>query len=433
MSDIGPVFRELERDTERISAYLRLVIVGAFVILYWTTDSPDPNSRLALALGGYAATAALGIGLAYRRYFRPWLPWLFVTLDLAVLWLLMAAPASAMGMTPVAILSLPMATLIFVMLAHAAMRYRPSLVIYAATLFMAGWLVSFLALSDGSPQGYAFQGPMRHSAAMAVPWHDTLQEVVRALMIVLTATILVVTSMRTKDRVQQSIRAARRVANLSRFMPQTLIEKLSGEDLDGGGGSRRQDAAIMFTDIRGFTRLSEHTDPAELGQFLGEFRSRLSIPITMHSGMIDKFIGDAIMVVFGTPHPSREDARNALNCALEMLDTLRRWNTERHDQGLDPVAIGIGIHYGSVFAGVLGDESRLEYTVIGDCVNVAERLEKLTKESGAPIVVSQDFLRAAGEPPDPATWQRLPIQNVRGRSGEVVAYGLKLDRPMGRE
>jgi adenylate cyclase len=235
----------------------------------------------------------------------------------------------------------------------------------------------------------------------------------------------VVTAMRTRDRVQQSIRAASRVANLSRFMPQALVEKLSDEDLDSSSGSRRQDAAIMFTDIRGFTRLSEQIDPAELGRFLGEFRSRLSVPISKHNGTIDKFIGDAIMVVFGIPRPGPGDARNALNCALEMLDTLDRWNAERKSQGQDAVAIGIGIHFGSVLAGVLGDENRLEYTVIGDCVNVAERLEKLTKQSGTPVVVSQDLLHAAGEAPDPPTWRRLPVQTVRGRSGEVVAYGLE--------
>lgn len=425
MTDTGSIFRELERDTERISAYLRLVILGAFVVLYLTTDNPGPDSRLAFALGAYAVIAALAIGLAYRRYFQPWLPWLFVTLDVAILWLLMAVPARSMGMAPAAILSLPMASLIFVMLAHAAMRYRPTLVLYAVALFMAGWLVSFLILGDENPHNTSLQGVMRHANATPVPWHGTLQEAVRALMVILTAAILVVTSIRTKDHVQQSIRAARRVANLSRFMPQTLVEKLSGEDMDGGSDSQRQDAAIMFTDIRGFTRLSEQTDPAELGRFLGEFRSRLSVPIARHDGMVDKFIGDAIMVVFGTPRPSQDDARNALNCALEMLDTLDRWNAERQRKGLDAVVIGIGVHYGSVLAGVLGDESRLEYTVIGDCVNVAERLEKLTKESGSPIVVSQDLLRAAGEAPDPATWQKLPIQNVRGRSGEVIAYGLR--------
>ena len=116
-TDIGPVFRELERDTERISAYLRLVIAAALAILLLTTDSLDPDNRLDIVLGGYAAVAVLAIGLAYRRYFRHWLPWFFVTLDVAILSLLMAAPARSMGVAPAAILSLPMASLIFVMLA----------------------------------------------------------------------------------------------------------------------------------------------------------------------------------------------------------------------------------------------------------------------------------------------------------------------------
>jgi adenylate cyclase len=116
-----------------------------------------------------------------------------------------------------------------------------------------------------------------------------------------------------------------------------------------------------------------------------------------------------------------------------MQDTLKRWNAERQSQGQDAVTVGIGIHFGSVLAGVLGDENRLEYTVIGDCVNVAERLEKLTKQSGTPVVVSQDLLHAAGEAPDPPRWRKLPVQTVRGRLGEVVAYGLEAGSSIDRQ
>ena len=237
-TDTGAVFRDLERDTERISAYLRLLIAAALVILYLTTDNPDPDNRLAFALGAYATVAGIAIGLAYCSYFRPWLPWLFVTLDVAILWLLMAAPARSMGMTSAATLSLPMASLIFVMLAHAAMRYRPALVIYAAILFLIGWLFSSVTLGGDSPHSASFRGPMRHASAAGVPWHDTLQEAIRVLMVVLTAAILVVTSMRTRDRVQQSIRAARRVAKLSRFIPQALVDRLSDGELDRGGAPK---------------------------------------------------------------------------------------------------------------------------------------------------------------------------------------------------
>jgi adenylate cyclase len=424
-SEIRRLFRQLEQDTERLSAYLRLLVVLTLAVLLLTTDTPDPQGDLALALIAYSAISLVAIALAYRRFFRPWLPWALVTLDIAVLWLLLALPARSMGMTATAVLTLPMASLVFVILAQTAMRYRPGLVVYAAALFMLGWMVSLLFADGGVSEMGRFAGRMGGRAGMTPPWHDTLQEAIRALMVVLTAVILAVTAIRAKGQVLQSITALRRAANLSRFMPESLVERLSAADLEQLRSSRRQDVAVMFTDIRGFTSLSERVEPAQLGAFLSEFRHRMAAPIKAHQGTVDKFIGDAIMAVFGVPQPGPEDAHNALNCAHAMLAALNDWNAERDAQGLDPVSVGIGLHYGSVFAGALGDESRLEYTVIGDCVNVAERLEKLTRTFDMDVVVSADLLEVAGAGSDPRRWSRLPVETLKGRSGGITAYGLR--------
>jgi adenylate cyclase len=419
---IKRVFRDLERDTERISAGLRMIVVLALGVLLLTTDSPDPHNLLTVALGAYFGVAVLAVGFAYFRFFRPWLPWLFVTLDVAVLWLIIAVPGRSMGMAPVAILALPAAALVFVILAHAAMRYRPALVVYATSLFIGVWIVTLVFFGNEDMRMPAHRGQMWHAMATDWSWHATVQEVTRALMIVLVALILVVTVTRTKHRVLQSIIAAHQAANLSRFMPENLLDKLSQEDLESIRKSKRQNAAVMFTDIRGFSTLSENTDPAELGQFLGEFRSRLSGPVSTHHGMIDKFIGDAIMAVFGVPQPGDNDGRNALNAALGIIAELDQWNKERRAQNQDFVSVGIGVHFGPVVAGALGDASRLEYTVIGDTVNVAERLEKLTRTFDAPLVVSHDLLIAAREDTGSSHWDMLPVHALKGRSGEIVAY-----------
>ncbi len=422
---IQRVFRDLERDTERVSAHLRLLIAAVLAVLYLTSDNPDPHGLLAPGLAAYGVIALIAIGLAYRAFYRPWLPWVFVTFDVAVLWLMLEARFQSMGMSAMAALTLPSASLIFVILAHAAMRHRPALVAYAAGLFLAAWLAALLGFGDTAGGMGPGHRPGARMTAVATPWHATLQEVARAAMVALTAVILIVTVMRTRQRVLQSIIEARRAANLSRYMPESLVEQLSYEGVESVRGSRLQDAAVMFVDIRGFTTLSESLDPAELGSFLGEFRNRLSVPIGEHHGTIDKFIGDAIMAVFGIPDPGSEDAKNALDCASDMLATLERWNRERRAQGLDPVAVGIGLHFGPVLAGALGDENRMEYTVIGDTVNVAERLEKLTRDYDTAVVVSEDLLRAARRHPPPAAWERLPVDALKGRAGEIVAYRLR--------
>ncbi len=422
---IQRVFRDLERDTERVSAYLRLLIAAVLAVLYLTSDNVDPHGLLAPGLAAYGVIALVAIAIAYLGFYRPWLPWVWVTSDVAVLWLMLEARFQSMGMSAMAALTLPSASLIFVILAHAAMRHRPALVAYAAGLFLAAWLAALLGFGDAGGGMGPGHRPGARMAAVATPWHATLQEVARAAMVALTAVILIVTVMRTRRRVLQSIIEARRAANLSRYMPESLVEQLSYEGVESVRGSRLQDAAVMFTDIRGFTTLSETLDPAELGSFLGEFRNRLSVPIGEHHGTIDKFIGDAIMAVFGIPHAGADDAENALTCAYDLLATLERWNRERRAQGLEPVAVGIGLHYGPVLAGALGDENRMEYTVIGDTVNVAERLEKLTRDFDTAVVVSEDLLRAARRHPPSAAWERLPVDTLEGRAGEIVAYRMR--------
>ena len=152
-------------------------------------------------------------------------------------------------------------------------------------------------------------------------------------------------------------------------------------------------------------------------------------PVFTEGGTVDKFIGDALMVVFGTPKQRRDDAVRALNCALEMIDTIEAWSSERSQRGEAPLSIGIGIHYGEVFAGNIGNDRLLEYTVIGDTVNIAERLEKLTRKFDTPIIVSEAFLSAARTTNDSDVWERLPYQNLPGHSQPIDVYRYKSGDP----
>lgn len=143
-----------------------------------------------------------------------------------------------------------------------------------------------------------------------------------------------------------------------------------------------------------------------------------------HGGTVDKFIGDAIMAVFGSPIQRIDDAGRAVRCALEILDAAAQWSLERERSGHPPIAVGIGAHYGEVFAGALGGEQLLEYTVIGDTVNVAERLERLSREVGSAFVISASLLQAAGDASESAKWRCLPPQQLKGHRKPVEAFCL---------
>lgn len=203
-------------------------------------------------------------------------------------------------------------------------------------------------------------------------------------------------------------------ASLSRYFSPAVVNEITERPgiLEHG---RRQQATILFCDIRGFTSMSEGMTPDELGRFLSEFRKRLTMAIFEHGGTIDKYIGDAIMAVFGVPHPSGEpgrDSRSACLAAFAMRDGLAAMNEERQAQGHGPVAVGIGIHAGEVFAGNVGYEDRLEYTVIGDAVNTASRIEGLCKKFDVDFIISRQVYDHVAELVH-AT--RLPLVRVKGK------------------
>jgi adenylate cyclase len=160
---------------------------------------------------------------------------------------------------------------------------------------------------------------------------------------------------------------------------------------------------------------------------LREFLGRLARIAFQHGGTVDKYIGDAIMVHFGTPRPKPDDPARALACAAAMIAEIARWNAERGARGEAAVSVGIGLHYGDVLVGNIGDTRRLEYTVLGDTVNVASRLERLTREAGSPLVVSEALVLAVRGCGGEATLERLrpdQARTVRGRKEPVAIWCL---------
>ena len=189
--------------------------------------------------------------------------------------------------------------------------------------------------------------------------------------------------------VVEDVSAEMRVKNaLTRYMSPQLAEKVVA---DGGGvlGGNMVDATVVFADIRNFTSLSEVLEPQELVATLNEHFSGMIDACNKHHGVLDKFIGDCIMCVFGIPYPSKDDASNACRAMLEMLDFLDKLSDQRRQKKLRTLNIGIGCNTGIMLAGNLGNHDRMDYSVIGDNVNLASRIEGTTKQYGVRCLITE--------------------------------------------
>ena len=154
---------------------------------------------------------------------------------------------------------------------------------------------------------------------------------------------------------------------------------------------RNMPVAVLFTDIEGFTKLAEPMRSREVLSLLSEYQSLMVNAIFDHRGTVDKFIGDAVMANFGTPQSHGNDAQNAFDCAVSMHRKMQAWNKDRVKKGLPEIRHRVGIHYGNCVVGNVGSEQQLEYTVIGDTVNVASRICDLCKDVDTNFMVSRDL------------------------------------------
>ncbi len=236
--------------------------------------------------------------------------------------------------------------------------------------------------------------------------------------------ILMLNSWRSNGLLERQASAVRERSNLARYFAPSLVEHLAERD-DPLGEVRAQPVVVMFVDIVGFTKMAEQDAPEKVVKFLREFHSRMETAVFDHQGTLDKFLGDGLMITFGTPNVSPDDAKNAVECALAMQESMAEWNAARAQRGLKPVQLSIGMHCGEVILGDIGSERRLEFAVLGDVVNVSSRLEALTRTVGASIVASDAVVQTAGlEFSKAAGFQHLGEQDIRGREEAVDIWGI---------
>lgn len=434
---LNRAFAAEERASLKLLTIVRLIVVAA-VIVFLMARFPNAMGLFwsSLALG-YALIGGVQYAIGRSRFSAPWQKYFFISLDLALVAfiILYPNPFLAQAVPLPMVLKFPNFPYLFVIVSIMALTYSPGAVLWAGLTAVAIWSAAIfwiLSLPDSFSQASLTIFSDLPMSQILKTYGDPnfidlgawAQE---AFLMLVFAGILATAVRRSKRLVGRQARAERARANLARYFSPGLVDELAESD-EPLGAVREQEVAVLFADIVGFTALSEKAQPEEVIGLLRDFHGRMAREVFAHGGTVDKYIGDAIMATFGTPRTGPHDAANALACARAMLGSIEALNQQRSKAGVPPIAAGIGVHFGPVVLGDIGDEQRLEYAVIGDTVNVAARLEAMTREVDATLVVSDDLVaRVKREDEGNAALRGLRKSGsaaVRGRAEKVPVWML---------
>ncbi len=251
--------------------------------------------------------------------------------------------------------------------------------------------------------GYFAASQLLYAAGFLVP---VVAPVLAALLVTAAA---LSTALATEGREKARVRSA-----FARYVPPAVVERLLADPSRIRLGGERRELTVLFSDIRGFSRSAETLEPEVLSEYLNEFLTPMTELVLGEGGMLDKYIGDALMAVYGAPLEVADHAPRACRTALRMLEALGPLNQEFARRGLPPVHVGIGINSGPMSVGNMGSQARFDYTVLGDAVNLGARLEALTREYRVDVLCGENTAALAGAE---FVFRELDTVRVKGREG----------------
>lgn len=423
-----------KHDGHRIAAIARTIALGAIAILL-----PFLNPHFNVLF--YEVILVFFIALGWLQYRMSsvglsGIELVLIFVDLALLTLLFIVPNPFIEekIPTVLLYRLDNFIYFFVFLAVATLAYSWRTVWAIGTWVALLWLIGIVGVS-----WFGHQIPeLSAAAAKAFVGHNhvsehldpnSIQLDVRAQEIVIfliVAGILAIKGWRSNNLLMQQANIAAERANLSRYFPSSLVDVLASSDHDIGA-VRSQSVGVLFTDIVGFTEFAEQQSPEEVMDLLREYHAIVEMAIFDNSGTLDKYLGDGVMATFGTPQTGPDDAINALRAAEQIMNAMDEFNRERSKNDESEVKVSIGVHYGPVILGDIGPSRRLEFSVLGDTVNVASRLESVTRELGCRCVVSDHLMKSCQQPQkmnksEQETFEFKKNIKLRGRKTKIDVW-----------
>ena len=404
-AEIGPARVKIALRAEQCAglalAMRARLVAGTIVAVWLAIDAPAPLLYyLEAVVVALVLSAVLQYRLALSRRARPWVGYALITFDVSIIAYASTVLSAAMlgGLPPQMVLREANTGYLALLLALTALGYAPRLMAWAGFAAASAWAVAVLWVM--SQPGSRIEPPAHPhdpqflAQVLDPAFVDVGKEVQNIIVTLLLAGILSVVVSRSRRLLMREVASARERANLARYFSPNMVDELAGHDQPLGPG-RRQDVAVLFADLVGFTALSERLPPEAVLELLRDFHRRMELVVFEHGGTLEKFIGDALLATFGVPRPGPADAVAALAGARAMHAGMKAWQAERAARAAAPVALGIGIHYGPAVLGDIGSERTMSFAVVGDTTNVASRLQTLTRDFGCTIVASDRLVQQA--------------------------------------
>ena len=369
--------------TERLIGWIQLGVVLTFAALYTVapkTFSQDaPFQPVPWVIGAYFLFTVLRLGLAYRISLPGWFLILSVIIDMALLFVLIWS-FHIQYMQPASFyLKAPTMLYVFIFIALRALRFEARFVIAAGVVAALGWLVMVLYVIHVDPgDNMITRDYVAYLTSNTVLIGAEFDKIVSILVV---SIILGVALIRGRALLVRSVSEGVAAQELSRFFAPEIAQKIRGADqqIAAGTGEMREAAVVNF-DMRGFTPYATTHTPDQVMGLLASYQ-HLIVPIVQaHGGSIDKFLGDGIMATFGAATPSETYAADALRAVDQALAEAREWRAANEAAGRPAPEVNAAVASGRILFGAVGDETRLEYTVIGDAVNLSAKLENHNKE-----------------------------------------------------
>jgi adenylate cyclase len=438
-TSVDRLVQESEIEAEYAIGWVRIVLALVLLasgFLLWSgaaglTEEHRPNQMLTalITVSAFFGLGIISFFLVVRRWFKAWMAFVLAAGDATILAgsLYFGLKGTQLGGNWIA--AMPAIWAAPLILAVGTLRHRALVQIWATAAMMVAVFGVALALGfhPVSTDFGTTLSPSNLEASLGRLF-SLPPYLMRAVMLTLIGLVTALAMTRSRHLLMRAVGETARRTNLARFLPAEIAPLLEENHVAAWRQGRLQQATILFVDIRGFTAFAEKMDPARLSVFISSFRRRVTRAVEAHEGLVDKFVGDGALVVFGIPEPRGDDCTRALACAHEILALVDQWNIKR---GFNPpVRVGIGIHTGEVYCGLVGDDRRLEFTVLGDTVNVAAKIEQATKRFNAALLASEnvviqtgqrDMWQEVGREPLVGRGEHLAIFSTRGRSLAAAA------------